>query len=129
MKNPYISNSAIISPARIEKLKRAITTHGSLVIGLDYDNTVRGYKSKEAYTDIVDIAKLAIEKGHVLCIWTANAEEEDVKKDLTSLGINFHHYNTSPLFNDRRKPHFNILLDDIAGLNESYHTLMEILKD
>ena len=41
--------------------------------------------------------------------------------------MNFSYYNHSPINPSSFKPHFNILLDDSAGLNESMELLCEFL--
>lgn len=35
--------------------------------------------------------------------------------------------NTSPIFSRSRKPYYNILLDDRAGLEESYNILKQVV--
>lgn len=129
MQNPYVDhNNPFTVPFRIAKLQALLKRHNHLIIGVDYDNTLRGYNSGEYYNDIIELVQRAKAQGHIICIWTANTSPDDVKKDLASIGIEHDYFNESPLFNDGRKPHFNILLDDVAGLHESYHTLDSILK-
>ena len=130
MQNPYIDHEVTphIPKFRKEKLLSLIKKHKQLIIGVDYDNTIREFNSQDPYNDVIDLVKRAKTQGHIICIWTANIHQEEVKKDLTSLELTFDFFNESPICNQGRKPHFNLLLDDIAGLHESYHTLDQILK-
>lgn len=128
MTNPLIQTPPYSNPVLVKKLLKTIKKHKTLVIGVDYDNTIQDYNSKYFYEDIVDLVKLAKSKGHIICIWTANTQPTIVKMMLAYQGIPYDYFNNSPLMNSSRKPHFNILLDDIAGLNEAYHTLNHVLK-
>lgn len=128
MTNPLIQTPPYSNPILAEKLLKTIRKHKTLVIGVDHDNTIQDYNSKYFYEDIVDLVKLAKSKGHIICIWTANTQPTIVKMMLAYQGIPYDYFNNSPLMNSSRKPHFNILLDDVAGLNEAYHTLNHVLK-
>ena len=128
MTNPLIQTPPYSNPVLAEKLLKTIKKHKTLVIGVDYDNTIQDYNSKYFYEDIIDLVKLAKSKGHTICIWTANTQPTIVKMMLAYQGIPYDYFNNSPLMNNSRKPHFNILLDDVAGLNEAYHTLNHVLK-
>ena len=128
MTNPLIQTPPYSNPELAEKLLKTIKKHKTLVIGVDYDNTLQDYNSKYFYEDIVDLVKLAKSKGHIICIWTANTQPTIVKMMLAYQGIPYDYFNNSPIMYSSRKPHFNILLDDIAGLNEAYHTLNYVLK-
>ena len=128
MTNPLIQTPPYSNPVLAEKLLKTIKKHKTLVIGVDYDNTIQDYNSKYFYEDIVSLMKLAKSKGHIICIWTANTQPTIVKMMLAYQGIPYDYFNNSPLMNSSRKPHFNILLDDVAGLNEAYHTLNHVLK-
>ena len=128
MTNPLIQTPPYSNPVLAKKLLKTIKKHKTLVIGVDYDNTLQDYNSKYFYEDIIDLVKLAKSKGHIICIWTANTQPTVVKMMLAYQGIPYDYFNNSPLMNSSRKPHFNILLDDVAGLNEAYHTLNYVLK-
>lgn len=129
MTNPFIQNPPYVNRHLAKRLQSAISKYGSLVIGVDYDNTIQDYNSKYFYEDITSLVKKAKAKGHTICIWTANTQPTVVKMMLAYQGIPYDLFNNSPIMNERRKPHFNILLDDIAGLNEAYHTLNYVLGD
>ena len=129
MTNPFIQNPPYVNQHLANRLQSAINKYGSLVIGIDYDNTIQDYNSKYFYEDITRLVKKAKAKGHTICIWTANTQPTIVKLMLAYQGIPYDLFNNSPIMNERRKPHFNILLDDIAGLNEAYHTLNHVLGD
>lgn len=126
--HPAIVNSSY-SQWHLEKLQKIYEQHESIIIGVDFDHTIRCPIEKHFYSEIVDILQLAYSKGHDICIWTANQNPELVKEQLKEVGIYYTYFNDSPLKYKGRKAHFNILLDDVAGLNEAYNTLNRFLKE
>lgn len=125
--NPFIQYPPYINQHLANKLRSVIRRHSKLVIGVDFDNTIQDPANKDIYQDIAQLVKLAHSKGHIICIWTANSSPHIVELILKYNNIPYDYFNNSPLMNNLRKPHFNLLLDDIAGLNETYHTLSHIL--
>ena len=120
--SPISSNHWLLS-----RLKHQMSKHPSLIIGVDFDNTIRSTDGTY-YQDVINLVIKAYKQGHTICIWTANKFPLEVQADLALLGIHYDYFNDSPLPGwDSRKPHFNILLDDIAGLNEAYNTLNHLL--
>lgn len=64
-----------------------------------------------------------------MCCWTANKDEKLVREVWKQAELIIDYYNTSPALQDNtNKPHFNVLLDDTAGLRESIVMLQLILK-
>lgn len=114
MNNPYRNIEA-----RVSKLLNQYKTHGRLIIGVDFDFTIYDPINNVVYDDIVDLLKKVQTKGHILCSWSANLDESLVRKIWQDNGLTIDYYNESPAFKGNRKPHFNILLDDIVGLNEA----------
>lgn len=123
VKNPFLDENV-----RLEKMLSNYKKYNSLIIGVDFDFTLNCPISKHTYSDIVDLLKsLQDEKyNFIFCVWTANIDREYVEKTWKENGLNFHHYNNSPINPGHIKPHFNILLDDSAGLNESCNLLKNI---
>ena len=59
MQNPYIDHEVTphIPKFRKEKLLSLIKKHKQLIIGVDYDNTIRGVNSQDPYNDVIDLVK------------------------------------------------------------------------
>ena len=116
----------------LKKLLAAEKKYGKIVVGVDFDDTIFPW-DKNPYSVIRCarvrklIIKLQEQKRAHLCLWTVAEEWSMVyKKHISkSYGIKFDYFNESPIFKDAdiRKPHFNILLDDKAGLNETINIL------
>ncbi len=104
---------------RLKKIIRNYEKFGTLVVGVDFDFTLVDAVTNETYQDIVEILKRGQRKEIIYCIWTANDNDAYVKSKWYEAGLEFHYYNESPINQCSRKPHFNILLDDSAGLNEA----------
>ena len=79
MNNPHIQHPPYVNQHLAKRLQSAISKYGSLVIGVDYDNTIQDYNSKYFYEDITSLVKTAKAKGHIICIWTANTQPTVVK--------------------------------------------------
>lgn len=120
--NPNISRDY-----RFEKMIRNYNKFGSLVIGVDFDFTLTDPVTKETYLDMVELIKRMNSQSFKLCIWTANSDREYVEKTWNDHDLRWHYYNYSPINPSAIKPHFNILLDDSAGLNESIDLVERIM--
>ena len=117
------------NPWLLKRLQKQFKSHTSLVIGVDFDHTIKCPITGTIYTNIVNLVKQAFAQGHTICIWTANQHPDEVKKVLAAHLIHYHYYNDSPISYSSRKAHFNLLLDDAAGLNEAYNTLNHFLEE
>ena len=114
------------NPTIAQRLYTEWKKHGSLIIGVDFDDTLFDTHSLvQDFTEIVDTLKLAQSLGAILCVWTANADKDLVTSHWTSLGLTYDHYNESPvkIHDTQIKPYFNLLLDDRAGLGQSLDCL------
>lgn len=122
------------------RLMREYLEYDTLYIGFDFDNTIWDYdtyksnydpKNTDAQlTEIVELLKLCKQAGMKLCLWTScpSQEEENKKVEVCKeWGIEPDYINCSPLSPGAKKPHFNALLDDKAGLESVYHVLSKLL--
>lgn len=122
------------------RLMREYLKYDTLYIGFDFDNTIWDYDTYKSNYDpkntdaqlieIVELLKLCKQAGMKLCLWTScpSQEEEDKKVEVCKeWGIEPDYINCSPLSPGAKKPHFNALLDDKAGLESVYHVLSKIL--
>lgn len=133
MTHPYYTDGAF------NRLLAEYLKYDTLYIGFDFDNTIWDYDTyKDKYEDnhdavhweIVDILKLCKQIGLKLCLWTScsKKEDEDIKAELcTKWGIEPDYINWSPLSPGATKPHFNLLLDDRAGLESCVQILNKLL--
>jgi len=114
-----------------ERLKQDYLVHKSLFVAFDYDNTVFDYHNQGInYDDIITLLKTCKSYGFTLILFTGNEGEklEIIKKDLNNRKIPFDLINENPLMKTR-KPYYNILLDDRAGLKESYNNLKRLTDE
>ena len=115
----------------ITRLKNELNTHGRLVIGFDFDNTIFDVHNRGGnYTDIIEVLRKCKKHGWILCLYTAELRENWLKWKVDycrHFGIEPDYVNESPLLKGTKKPFFNLLLDDRAGLESAYTILKYIL--
>lgn len=121
--NPYLS-----SQVRFDKMMSNYNKFGNLVIGVDFDFTLNDPITDKTYLDIVELIKRMMKHNFKICIWTANEDREFVEKIWNDFNLRWDFYNYSPINPSSIKPHFNILLDDSAGLNEATELVQRIMS-
>ena len=122
-----IFNQNLDKEYRLKKIIRNYESHNNIVVGVDFDFTLVDAVTNETYQDIVQILKRGQRKEVIYCVWTANDNDAYVKFKWIEAGLEFQYYNESPINQCSRKPHFNILLDDSAGLKESLDLFVSFL--
>jgi hypothetical protein len=113
------------------RLKQDYLIHNSLFVAFDYDNTVFDFHSQGiSYDAIISLLRTCKSYGFTLILFTGNEGEklEVIKQDLIKRNIPFDLINENPLMKTR-KPYYNILLDDRAGLKESYNNLKRLTDE
>ena len=111
--------------------------YGRLIVAFDFDNTIFDYHNNEGdYSEVIHLLNRCYKLGFYLVLFTCeeNLIELQAKQRQTAeiLGLdeNFKLYiNESPIFTKSRKPYYNILLDDRAGLEESYEILKYVVDE
>lgn len=114
-----------------ERLRKDYLKHGSLFVAFDYDNTVYDYHNQGInYDAIIALLQDCKKVGFTLILFTANEGDNliEIKKDLKERKIPYDLINENPI-KDTRKPYYNILLDDRAGLKEAYNQLKNLIDD
>ena len=114
-----------------ERLKKDYLEHKSLFVAYDYDNTVFDYHNQGInYEKIIKLLRVCKSLNFILILFTGNEGEqlEIIKKDLIKRNIPYHLINENPLMKTR-KPYYNILLDDRAGLKEAYYNLKKLTNE
>jgi len=113
------------------RLQQDYLVHKSLFVAFDYDNTVFDFHNQGInYDEIIKILRICKSLGFTLILFTGNEGEklEVIKQDLKNRKIPFDLINENPLMKTR-KPYYNILLDDRAGLKESYNNLKRLIDE
>ena len=128
-------------PFRKEACKKRLLEeykkYGRLIVAFDFDNTIFDYHNNGGdYSEIIHLLNRCYKLGFYLVLFTCeeNLIELQTKQRQTAeiLGLdeNFKLYiNESPIFTKSRKPYYNILLDDRAGLEESYEILKYVVDE
>ena len=104
----------------------------SLAIFFDFDNTVYDFHKKGlSYNLVINLLVDLQNIGCKLVCFTANEDEEFVNEFLLQKGINIEGVNVDVLkqFSNSRKPYYNVLLDDRAGLIQTYKDLVKLIKE
>lgn len=117
------------SNSAYERLVNEYNKHKVLVIGFDFDCTVHDYhKEGYSYQKCIELLKRLKTYGMTLICWTAYHDHEYVSTFLKEKGIDVDGINTDgvDLGYSSRKPFFNALLDDRAGLYQVYCDLMKL---
>lgn len=124
--NPFLD-----SDVRFNKMIKNYKKFGSLVIGVDFDFTMCCPITGKIYSDIIKLLQKMqySEINFILCVWTANENPNYVKQIWEDHFLEFSHYNYSPINPGCIKPHFNILLDDSAGLYEAKTLVERIIEE
>lgn len=113
----------------LDRLKNEYQAYKSLYIAFDFDNTIFDYhQTGDTYPKVEELLIKCKLLGFKLILFTAN---EDMKLERAIQYCNDRGYmpdciNESPIMNTR-KPFYNLLLDDRAGLGESIKLLSDLL--
>lgn len=125
-------NHPFFNTGAIERLKKEIDTHGKLVVGFDFDNTIFDYHNNGGkYSDVISLLQECKKLGFTLCLYTAELRDEWLEWKVNyckHFKIAPDYINESPLIPGTKKPFFSILLDDRAGLESAYVTLKEAVE-
>lgn len=115
--------------------------YGKIIVAVDFDETVFDFHGAgHTYDAVLELIRRCQKIGCYTMILTANDDpkrHEFIKEYLAEKGINVDTINDNlPHVPFRtRKPFYNVLLDDRAGLSSAYNTLsraeniMKMLKD
>ena len=122
--------------ALYQRIKDCYREHGSLIIAYDIDDTVRPFRSNDEGCQ--KVRELLVECKKYLnaefIVYSANRNIEAIKEfvENENLPCDFINQNgtlvPSSYFNDK-KIYFHILLDDKAGLANSYRCLKRFVED
>ncbi len=119
---------------QVERLRSEVAAHGSLFVAFDFDNTIFDYHNQGFdYSGVISLLRRCSEMGHKMILLTSNEDEEKlafIHYYCRSFGIRIDYVNENPVVcNGCRKPYYNILIDDRAGMNESGEILNAIINE
>lgn len=117
--------------ASLDRLLREYDQHKSLVVAYDFDSTVYDFHKKgQTYSMLIELLCELKSIGCYLICFTANADREFITEYLKENNIPFDAINENPPFFkcEERKIYYNVLLDDRAGLLQTYFELGFLLK-
>lgn len=129
MNDPYFSTDVCV-----DRLYKEYLNHKSLIIALDFDDTIFDYHKKGyTYNQVVNLIKECQQLGFHICIFTGTPKDkwENIYDYCEGIGIKISSINKNPInlpFGNDGKMYYNILLDDRAGLRESYEVLKKTLN-
>jgi hypothetical protein len=121
----------MLNSCPLQRLKEIYKEHGHIVVAFDFDETIFPYSGKFKTDQVMDLAlRCQSSKKCSMILYTCREDEklEAAIKYCDEKGLYFHAVNESltPGFNCR-KPFYNILLDDKAGLPYTYDILTRFL--
>lgn len=119
---------------QVERLRSEVAAHGSLFVAFDFDNTIFDYHSQGFdYSGVISLLRRCSEMGHKMILLTSNEDEEKlafIRHYCRHFGIRIDYVNENPVVcHGCRKPYYNILIDDRAGMNEACEILNAIIKE
>lgn len=124
--HPFNDRGAVL------RLMTELSKHKKLVVGFDFDNTIFDcYANGGDYSSIIRLLQDCKRLGFILCLYTAELREDWLKWKVDyckHFGIEPDYVNESPLLPGTKKPFFNILLDDRAGLESAYVILKDVVN-
>ena len=130
MKHPFNQQACL------DRLKEEYDKYGKLIVAFDFDNTIYDFHNNGGdYSEVIELLKECIKLEFDLILFTVDEDPNKVSEkvqwlvsnDLWNYKSSHFFINTSPIFSRSRKPYYNILLDDRAGLEESYNILKQVI--
>lgn len=123
-----------------KRLLEEYKKYGKLIVAFDFDNTIFDYHGQGGdYSCIIELLRRCSRLGFEMILFSTENDENKIRAKQLScmrLGIaNYSDYSLSPpstkssIFSESAKPYYNILLDDRAGLEESYEILKYVIDE
>lgn len=128
--NAHVSDRYLNNWECVNRLVSDYKKHNNLFVSFDFDNTVFDYfGTGETYPKLESLLIFLKEKGFNLILFTGNEGDklQDIVKYCKDHGYAPDFVNENPIMKTT-KPYYNILLDDRAGLNDAYQTLILTLN-
>lgn len=114
----------------VKRLYNDYKTHNNLFVAFDFDNTVFDFHGiGDTFPKIESLLRKLKNLGFNLILFTGNEGEklDSIIAYCKERGYEPTYVNENPIMKTT-KPYYNILLDDRAGLNDAYQTLLLTLN-
>lgn len=117
-----------------KRLLEEYNKYGKLIVAFDFDNTIYDYhKNGGDYSEVIKLLQDCSKLGFELILFTTEEDHDNLLKKIHNvdsiLGTFNYRVNRSSIFSKAQKPYYNILLDDRAGLEESYEILKYVVDE
>ena len=135
----------------IRRISSAITQNHKITLSYNLKNTLHiaaigadmNFKSPpknresstnntgEDFSEVIDLLKECSDFGLTLILFTTQENQSEIDwriKYCEDLGLKVSYVNESPVMTSSKKPYFNILLDDRAGLDSTFYQLFDALQ-
>lgn len=127
-----MSNHPFGYEACCKRLMLEYQKYGKLIVAFDFDNTIFDYHNNGGdYSCVIELLKECSKLGFELVLFTTSEDYDELKNkygySARLLESSTLRMNSSSLFTAAKKPYYNILLDDRAGLEESYNILKYVV--
>lgn len=124
-------NTAYDQHSATQRLWEEYQKYRKLVIAFDFDNTILDYHNLGLdVKDTIDLLRRCSEEGFIMVLFTSTDDEDTlqwIRGYCSHYRIRIDYINESPIMKTK-KPYYNILLDDRAGLQEAANTLNSVLN-
>ena len=125
MKHPF--NEKAASNRLLNEYKK----YGNLYVAFDFDNTIYDYHNEGGdYSEVIDLLKEASNLGFKMILFSSENDPDKLNWKIeysNNLGIHVNYVNESPVIPNVKKPYYNILIDDRAGLETAYNNLKYVI--
>jgi len=119
--DPYMNYKSCV-----DRLMKEWDEHGNLFVAFDFDNTVFDYHGKGFSFPVIEfLLKECKKEGFKLILFTAKETKDELDRCVEyckKRGYEPDFINENPIMNTK-KPYYNILLDDRAGLQSAAEML------
>lgn len=106
--------------------------YGKLYVAFDFDNTIFDYHNNGGdYSQVINLLKECSELGFTLILFTSNddvTKHNWMKEYCSHFSIKVDYVNENPIVLNTKKPYYNILLDDRAGLESAWCSLSYVVE-
>ena len=114
-----------------QRLLSEYQRYGSIVVAVDFDNTLYDYhKTGLDCSEIISLVRGLKSIGCIIALWTASEDTDLIVGYCAEQNIEYDLLNENPAFfqSPSRKIYYNELLDDRAGMAESFQRLSRLYR-
>lgn len=123
-----------------KRLLEEYKKYGKLIVAFDYDNTIFDYHNNGGdYSCVVNLLRHCTMLGFEMILFSTEEDEDKIiEKQVECVQMRVGNlindmiippFTSSRLFPNSKKPYYNILPDDRAGLEESYEILKYVVDE